>query len=236
GVSYIWGRRRVPGKLILPVAAVIAVGVAIHMDYWGLGAGEEDRIHFAQGLAFSRLGEVSKAIAEYDLAVAVDSTNKEARFNRAQLLLERGDFDKSEAGFRSLVSSYPGYAPGWNGLGVLFRQRMQRDSARAAWERTLDIDPYYLDPLLNLGAEAQEVTEWDRSLEYLERAVAVAPESDIVRLKYGVGLAATGSVVKAIQEFEVILRRNPSHAAARRNLEICRKSLQSGGKKSAKNP
>jgi Tfp pilus assembly protein PilF len=240
GIYYLWHQRQDIKKWIAPVLAIFVVAVLVHLDPWGLQKQEEKRIHFAQALAYSQLGQSDRALVEYDLAVAADSSNLEARFNRAQMYLDRGRPDRASIEYHALTVTHPEYAPGWVGLGVMYQREQKFDSARFAWERALEADPYYLDPLLNLGSEAYDRKDWDSALGFFRRAVEIAPESDIAHLKLGVALAASGALADAIREFETALKLNPHYAAASRNLELCRSALRSRSgnpsQKSTNNP
>jgi len=240
GVDYLYKHRRESRKLIIPLLVVVLIAVAVHLEPWGLHRQEEKRIHFALALAYSQLNQVDNSLHEYDLAVAADSTNLEARFNRAQILFGQGKIDRAYTEYHALTEGYPDYAPGWVGLGAVYQRKQMGDSAHSAWEQALVLDPYYLDPLLNLGSDAYDRNDSESALRYFRRAVEIAPESDIARLKLGVALAASGALPEAIREFETILKRNPNHTSARRNLELCRNALRSRpsspSQKSTNNP
>jgi tetratricopeptide (TPR) repeat protein len=240
GVDYLLKYRRKMNKLIAPVLAIVVVSIVVHLDPWGLHQQENKRIHFALALAYSQLHQTDKSLHEYDLAITADSTNLEARFNRAQILFNQGNLDRAFTEYHALTNSYPDYAPGWVGLGAVYQRKQLNNSADSAWEHALKLDPYYLDPLLNLGSAAYDRKDYDSALRYFRHAVEIAPESDITCLKLGVALAASGALPEAIQEFEIILKQNPNHVAARRNLELCRNALKSKSlipsQKSANNP
>ena len=65
-----------------------------------------------------------------------------------------------------------------------------------------------------------------QALERYRELVALEPGNPDLRNNFGILLARNGDMASALTQFEAALKVDPSHAAARRNLELTRKKMQ----------
>jgi len=56
-------------------------------------------------------------------------------------LYMRGDTQGALAALRSALSANPSYAPTWRGLGLVFEKMNEKDQARAAYRKYLQLAP-----------------------------------------------------------------------------------------------
>ncbi len=65
-----------------------------------------------------------------------------------------------------------------------------------------------------------------QAVERYRELVALEPGNPDLRNNFGILLARKGDLASALAQFEAALKFDPSHAAARRNLELTRKKMQ----------
>jgi tetratricopeptide (TPR) repeat protein len=87
------------------------------------------------------------------------------------------------------------------------------EAASSLYERAIGIDPGYVDAYVNLGGALNRSGRFERGLEVLQRARALA-QTDRAELRFnlGVSYAALGDTSAAMQEAEALRRLDPGMA------------------------
>jgi len=143
----------------------------------------------------ARSGKTGEALAIFERIVSANPTDTEARLWIARLQLRVGQTKEAEAGFRAVLLEHPSDIDAQIGLGAALTRR-------DAWKEALEI-------LLNAERDAGENSDLfgalarayrragddRRSLDYYERAIALAPgDADLVE-GYEATLRAYGSSI-----------------------------------------
>jgi tetratricopeptide (TPR) repeat protein len=77
--------------------------------------------------------------------------------------------------FEKAVAAYSGYAEAWLNLGKVRLQMKSIDPGRAALLRAIEADPKLVPPYLELGLLFAGEANWERSGEFLDKAVKLDP-------------------------------------------------------------
>lgn len=101
-----------------------------------------------------RSGQLDKAILAGRLALQRDKGLTVAHYNLALALADAGQSEAAIARYRAAVRLQPDHGRAWNNLGVLYWQRAQIDSARAAFARALAAAPELVEARRNLEQTA----------------------------------------------------------------------------------
>ena len=72
---------------------------------------------------------------------AVAKTDVESAYRQGLQLFARGDTSGALASLRTSLAGNPNYAPTWRGLGLVFEKMGEKDQARAAYKRYLQLAP-----------------------------------------------------------------------------------------------
>jgi Flp pilus assembly protein TadD len=75
------------------------------------------------------------------VAKAEPKGNYEAAYRTGLQQFARGETSAALASLRSALAGNPNYAPTWRGLGLVFEKMGERDQARAAFRRYLQLAP-----------------------------------------------------------------------------------------------
>ena len=140
---------------------------------------------------FSAAGEfVRSAFAHLDQAVALDSSDSDARFFRGMLSVRVPDFfGKLEAGVRDLefVLKHPGkrtksdmddrMVTTWSLLGTGYQKQNQLDKAIADFSAVIQLDPGNFSAYLQRGLAHDQKHNRDAALIDLRKALTLAPTS-----------------------------------------------------------
>ena len=153
----------------------------------------------AFGVALESDGKLDEAAEQFRHALRVRPDDSRARYNLANTLAAQGRLGDAAAGFRELLAGDPEDA--------------------AAHQHLVQI-------LTELGDSAASAGRLPQAVECYRELIALEPGNPDLRNNFGILFARSGDMASALAQFEAALKIDPSHAAARRNLELTRKKMQ----------
>lgn len=176
--------------------------------------------------------QLEKAIDEYSGIVqwaapgSADSrvAIKKLRYLTATQQARHNNIDAALDIFEQLATEYPDDALVTYSAGVAYMLKGRMDNARRMYERTLEIDPAYLNAYLNLATidEAQGAIE--AAVVNLKRVIEIGPDSaaadkadvrlNIIEARI---LVRQGNLQDAISAFDRALERDPANALVLRS-------------------
>jgi Flp pilus assembly protein TadD len=92
-------------------------------------------------VAAQRVGDGAGARARLESIVAAHPAYWPAALRAGHLALEAGDFRAAANHYEAALRVHPLAAEAWAGLGVALEREGQRDAARRALARSLELDP-----------------------------------------------------------------------------------------------
>ena len=147
------------------------------------------------GAALQAEGKIDEALEQFRRALRVQPEYSSARYNLANALAAKGNLEEAAASFRQVLEAVP--------------------TDRAAREQLSAV-------LLRMGDSAVSAGKLAAAAETYRELAALDPGNADIRNNLGIILAKTGDLQGAVEQFEMALKANPSHPAARRNLEQVR--------------
>jgi Tfp pilus assembly protein PilF len=151
------------------------------------------------GAALQLEGRIDEAVPQFQHAVQIEPEFSAARYNLAVALVAQGKREEAAAHFRRVLAARPDDADA----------RQQLSAA-----------------LIDLGAAAVSDGRLTAAAEIYRELAGLDPKNADIRNNLGILLVRTGDTAGAIAQFEAALQANPSHAAARRNLDSVRAARQ----------
>ncbi len=151
------------------------------------------------GVALESDGKLDEAVEQFRHALRVRPDDSRARYNLANTLAAQGRLKDAAARFRELLAGDP------------------QDTA--AHQHLVQI-------LTELGDSAASAGRVRQAVECYRELIVLQPGNPDLRNNFGILLARNGDMASAIAQFETALKFDPSHAAARRNLEVTRIKMQ----------
>jgi tetratricopeptide (TPR) repeat protein len=124
---------------------------------------KDPAIHNALALLALKQGKAQEAFERFDQAVSLDASFIDARFNKAAVLLDAGDYARAKAELAAIVEKRPDDFPAHVALGVAHRGLKEFPEARKSWERVIKEAPKRSqvrgDAMWNLAILKLEFTE-----------------------------------------------------------------------------
>jgi len=151
------------------------------------------------GAALESIGKLDEAAAQFRHALRIRPGDTAALYNLAGTLAARGQLEEAAASYRQVLAAAPG--------------------DRGARERFIQL-------LRQLGDRAASEGRLPAATESYRELVALEPRDPDLRNNLGILLARSGDFSGAIGQFEAALQADPTHASARRNLEVARRKVQ----------
>lgn len=102
---------------------------------------KDPAIYNALALLAQRQGKAQEAFERYDQAVSLDASYIDARFNKATVLLDAGDYARAKAELAAIVEKRQDDYAAWVSLGVAHRGLKELPEARKAFERVIKEAP-----------------------------------------------------------------------------------------------
>ncbi len=102
---------------------------------------KDPAVYNALALLAQRQGKAQEAFERYDQAASLDPKYIDARFNKATVLLDAGDYARAKTELAAIVERRPDDYAAWVSLGVAHRGLREFPEARKAFERVIKEAP-----------------------------------------------------------------------------------------------
>jgi arylsulfatase A-like enzyme/cytochrome c-type biogenesis protein CcmH/NrfG len=165
--------------------------------------------HHRIAVCFSRLGDVDRALAEEEAALAIDPRDSEAHELRGGLLVGRGRIDEAIRALRTAVEIEPANAMFRIGLARALLTAGQVDEAETEVRRGLELEPDSANAHAANAAVSAARNRFDAAAGEYARALQLRPDYDDVRLDFARTLERLGRVADAAAEYRR-LASNPA--------------------------
>lgn len=115
--------------------AQLVLAKALELD------GKDPAVYNALALLARRLGKAQEAFQRFDQAASLDASYIDARFNKASVLLDAGDYARAKVELASIVERRPDDYAAQVSLGVAHRGLKELTEAKKIWERVIEEAP-----------------------------------------------------------------------------------------------
>ncbi|HET9626617.1 MAG TPA: tetratricopeptide repeat protein [Kofleriaceae bacterium] len=115
--------------------AQLVLAKAVELD------AKDPAIYNAFAVLALRQGKAQEAFERFDQAVSLDPTYIDARFNKAAVLLDAGDFTRAKTELTTIVDKRPDDFAAFVALGVAQRGLKDFPGAKTTWERVIKEAP-----------------------------------------------------------------------------------------------
>ena len=171
---------------------------------------------FTLGRALFGVGEPSAAAAAFREAVKLKPDDRKALFFLATALESAGDFAGAQKAYQDLVLKKPEAAEGYLGLGVLLLKRDGKsDKGIQDLRIAVNIDPNLYEAQVSLGRALLLRNRAEESVQYLQRAAALAPTNPEPHYQLALAYRRLGLKDKASEETAIVKRIHESRRGTR---------------------
>ena len=130
-----------------------------------LGESKKTLVDLAQ--AYHQQGELSRAIATYELAIRRQPGRAEVLQGLGTAMFQSGRVSDAVKVLEHSLKLNPHEATTWNTLGAAYRSLARHTEAQAAYSEAIRLNPKYLEPWLNLGRVLWSTKRYEQALATL---------------------------------------------------------------------
>jgi tetratricopeptide (TPR) repeat protein/serine/threonine protein kinase len=211
-VAATWtGRGLAYSKLGEPAKAIADCTQAINLD------ANDAHNWYNRGVVYDEQGQPAKAFTDFTRAIELDPKYALAWYNRGVVSNKLGQTPKAIADYTQAIAVDPKSAPTWTNRGLAYFQLGQAEKAIADLSRAIALDPKHVSAWAGRGAVYHELGQMDKAVPDLTRAIDLGPNDSQLVVLYLLRAHANhrlGHFEKARTDYQMALRRAPTHAAA----------------------
>jgi serine/threonine-protein kinase len=124
-------------------------------------------------------GRYGTAIAEYQLALARDSTNASALGGLAQAYESLGKLEQAEAAYKRAIALKPDYWGGYRDLGVFYFNQARYEDAIEQFQYVADLNPFNASAYRDMGAMYFYLDKRQDAIDMFNLALEIKPDHAI---------------------------------------------------------
>jgi protein O-mannosyl-transferase len=208
----------------LGIITLIAAGLALALDRWGLWhrpAGYALCLTLLAPLAaltWRQCQVYTDVETLYSATIDGNPTCWMAHNNLGMTLAARGRLDEAIDHYREVLNLRPRCELAYNNLGVALARRGRLDEAIDHYQKALEIRPDYAEAHNNLGNALAKRGQTDDAIDHYQKALKTRPDYASAHNNLGVSLAGRGRLDEAIDHYRSALKIRPDYAEAHNNL------------------
>lgn len=159
---------------------------------------KNSNLHLKLAGAYERLGQIDKAVKEYNLALTKSGDNQEILMSLENIWKQR-------------VAQNPNDAEAHANLGAVYQKKNDFTSALAQYEKAEQLNPSNITTRLNMGTLYQAKKEYETAIEAYDTIIAVNPNFMLPYLYKAQCYNALGNKDAAMQNYKLALNLEPSN-------------------------
>jgi Tfp pilus assembly protein PilF len=202
------------------------------MRHWLAKYPDDFVAHFNLGSVFQDEGKMSRALAQYQVALRARPRSATAENSLGSVLESEGKLAEAIVRYRRAISARPAYADAHYNLGVCLLAQGDDEGARNEFQQVLRLQPddsrvrqHLTEALRQLAAKDYAQGLVTRAVRNLREAVQLDPMDPDSCINLGTVLARQGDLVEAEVYFKRALQIAPGNTVAQRNLDLARSLL-----------
>ncbi len=137
---------------------------------------QNDGAFVNRGIAYRRIGELHRALRDYDRAIQLNPNAADAFNNRGNAYRALNEFDKAVSDYDEAIRLNPRYAHAYNNRGVIFLEAGEPGLAAADFSQAIDYDAGYANAFRNRGLARTDQRLFDLAISDFDEAFRLNPE------------------------------------------------------------
>jgi len=129
-----------------------------------------------------------------------------------------GDYDKALGYFKEALKIKPTYAPAYYDIGLICQTKKMTKEAQSYYETAVRLSPEHYPSYINLGGLLAGQGKLDEAIRVCREGLSFCPDSVDLRYNLGCFLSLNGQKDEAVKEFRLVLKTDPGHKRAKRDL------------------
>jgi tetratricopeptide (TPR) repeat protein len=191
------------------LAALAALLFLCNSNFYGVGTWQAQN-YYTLGLAYSKKGDIDRALEFYRESVESDSSFADAHNNLGAVLVRKGDLEGALAEYGKALELDSRSADAYlTNIGNILARKGDIEGAREAYRRSLEANPAFAKAYLNLGNIYYSEGDFEQAADLYEKALS--QDSSYAQAAYSAMLAygKMGRVEDAVRMGRYALKLEP---------------------------
>jgi protein O-mannosyl-transferase len=161
--------------------------------------------HQALANTYMSLGQMDKAVDQYQAAIAIVPDHATNHYNLGVALAGLGRTDEAVEHYQATLQFKPDYAEAHNNLGNILLTRGQLELALSHFRQALSAAPRFAEARCNAGNVWYLRGRFDDAIAEYRQALEADPDYGLAHYCLGIALAKRGRLDEAITEYRMAL-------------------------------
>ena len=172
----------------------------------------DPQLMFQLASTVHHLGCSEQAIADYDLAIALDPNSAEAHCNRGALLTDLAHLGEALESYDRALTIRPNFPEAHCNRGVTLERLFDHEAALLSYDMAIAIAPHFMAAHLCRASVLRTLSRFSEALESFDRVIALQPNHAVGHSGRGATLGALGRHAEALASCDYALSVNPDDA------------------------
>ena len=168
------------------------------------------QLHFSLGVLLASENQYKAAELEFERADALQPGTFEILYNLGQAYLRDGVYAKAETVLNRALNLKPDSADTLNLLAQAYANQSRPLDALDLLVRAHKLAPENTDVILMMARVSMSQNYFEDAIPLLESGLTISPQRSDLRAALGESYFMAGKVDKAIEEFQVLIKNDPS--------------------------
>jgi hypothetical protein len=138
---------------------------------------DNDRIRYNRAIAYQRLGDLDKAIADYSRTIQINPKHVKAHTNRGNIYAQLGNYRQAISDYDAAIEADPGIAEIYFNRGNAHGRLKDYTKAIEDYDRAVAINPDFASAYLNRGMAKLRLGDSTRAIEDVKTAARLNNEN-----------------------------------------------------------
>ena len=139
-----------------------------------------------RGISYIKLGEATKALADFDRAIELNPNNVDIYINRGIAYIQLRDLEQALTEFSKAIEVNPKYDRAYYNRGLTYFHLRKPEQALTDFSQAIKINPQSAEAYTNRGAAYAELGESKKALNDFTQAILINPNDAKAYLNRGV--------------------------------------------------
>jgi tetratricopeptide (TPR) repeat protein len=166
-------------------------------------------------LDYVLLEDYNSAARYLEESLRLNPGDLEARYHLGRVRYQLNQFDAAISAFESVLKANPGDLKAQNNLGLCLEGKNEVAAALAAYHKAINLDAaaHSEQPYLNLGKLLLTLNRNAEAVDWLQKAVSIAPQSSSAHYELGRAQLSLNQLEPARAQLEQAIRLNDNESS-----------------------
>ena len=208
-----WQPRQRPTKLLLLAAIPAAlIFTALIIYFWHTQSPARAKELFARGVTKAQQGDKTGAIADYTQAIAINSSDAETYYKRANARYDTGAPEQAIEDYTQAIKVNPSHTKAIYNRGLARRDTGDKRGAVEDFTQVLRLNPSDGDAYYQRGLAYYDLSDYRTAIEDYTQAIRLNPNDATAYSNRGLARSASGDKTGAMADFTQAIQISPKEA------------------------